>query len=124
MITTILFNSVCLCLIAFIMYWFWISRPKLNEIKNDESINIQIANGAYSPARLSIPERDEVVITFIRNDQSPCAEVVSFSSIEKEFNIPLDKPTKISLGHLAKGRYPFHCHMKMYQGELEVRDQR
>ena len=91
-----LINLLCIALIGFIIWWFWLYKPS-NETKVDASTSIVVKDGVYSPARINISANTPTEITFLRQDKSGCSATV-----------------------LEKGEYPFHCQMQMYKGVLIV----
>jgi plastocyanin domain-containing protein len=93
-------NLAGVALIVLIVWWFWIY--KLSSITLQEGvIEVIVKDGVYQPSNIKIRANEATTITFNRVDPSPCSETLL---------IPASLP----------GRYPFHCQMKMYVGELVV----
>lgn len=116
MITTIV-NLAGLCLIGLIIWWFWLS--KLNTLtKADDFIEIKVKNGVYQPAFIQVKVNHPVTLRFIREDASPCAEVVVFGSLNINEQLPLHKPKDIVLTLKNIGEYEFTCQMGMYRGKI------
>lgn len=116
MITTIA-NIIGLCLIALIVWWFWLS--KLNSfIKADDFIEIKVKDGVYQPAYIQVKANHPVTLRFIREDASPCAEVVVFDALNISEQLPLHIPKDIVLTLKDIGEYEFTCQMGMYRGKI------
>lgn len=114
-----LINIAGLVLIALIVWWFWLYKPMDVELTAKDKV-IVVDNGIYTPSRIRLPPNQEVTLTFLRKDSSPCAEMVVIPGLEFSTNLPVGKEKKIALPAMAKGEYDFHCQMKMYRGQLIV----
>lgn len=117
-------NLLGLGLIALIVWWFWLYKPKTVEVKNTNTkteLTIIVEKGVYQPANISISENTPVKLTFIRKDDSPCSSVVLFPELEISAELPLNKSFDILLPAMEKGQYAFHCQMKMYSGNIFVK---
>ncbi|MBB1318628.1 cupredoxin domain-containing protein [Shewanella sp. SR43-4] len=114
-----LINLLCIALIGFIIWWFWLYKPT-KDSSVDASTLILVKDGVYTPARIKISANTPTEITFLRQDKSGCSATVLLPDLEISQDLALDKPTTISLPALEKGEYPFHCQMQMYKGVLIV----
>lgn len=114
-----LINIAGIFLIIFIVWWFWIKKPKPVKALSDE-INILVKNGVYSPARIEVKVGQNVKLTFLREDPSPCAEKVIFDKMNITLDLPVNKKVSLSLTPEQAGEYSFACQMKMYTGALVV----
>jgi plastocyanin domain-containing protein len=106
-------------LIALIVWWFWLYKPKETEL-NDTEVVITVENGVYSPARIKVSANQPVEIKFIRKDPSPCAESLLIPDLQVSEMLPLNKVKTILLPALSAGDYAFHCQMQMYRGQIKV----
>ncbi len=113
-------NLSGLALIGFIVWWFWLYKPKEVAL-SDDALRVVVENGVYAPARIALPANKAVSVTFLRKDASPCAGMVVFSELEISEELPVNKPKAIQLPALAPGEYAFTCQMQMYRGELVVK---
>jgi plastocyanin domain-containing protein len=121
----IIINLIGLALIALIIWWFWLYKTKATAVAGrtasaTESINITVENGIYQPARVAVNEDSPITLNFIRKDASPCAATVIFPDLELNAELPLNKNFTVKIPALKKGRYDFHCPMKMYVGSVIV----
>ena len=116
-------NLIGLGLIALIVWWFWLYKPKFiqaKKIENEGGITIVIEDGVYQPARISINKNSPTRLSFIRKDASPCAAMVVFPGLDISVELPLNKAFIVDLPAMKKGEYAFHCQMKMYSGSVLV----
>lgn len=118
--STLIVNLAGLALIALIVWWFWLSRPKARSAAGDGPIEIVVNDGVYAPARIEVRAGAPVTLRFRRRDASPCAEQVRFDELGIAEELPLGEAKDITLTAPAPGEYEFTCQMKMYRGVLVV----
>ena len=114
-------NLAGIALIGLIAWWFWFYKPPAAVVEQDELLII-VDGGVYTPAHLKLPADTPAVLTFLRKDASPCAEVVMIPELEISRTLPVDQAVSIAIPALAPGEYAFHCQMQMYRGVLTVAD--
>jgi plastocyanin domain-containing protein len=115
----LVFNSIGILLIIFIVWWFLVKKPKAKNVENG-SVEVLIKDGVYQPASIHAKAGKELTINFLRKDESPCSEYVIFDDFNISAKLPLNEPHAITLKPEKPGKYPFTCQMKMYRGELIV----
>ena len=115
----IFINLLGLLLIAFIVWWFWVFKPKA-VTADKKIITVIVENGTYQPSRIQWPAGQSATLRFLRKDPSPCAATVVFADLNLSEELPLNKKKDINLPALQAGGYAFTCQMKMYRGELIV----
>lgn len=117
-------NIAGLLLIALIVWWFWLYKPKDYQLKKgglvDNDLVIVVENGAYQPSHIKLPANESVSLRFLRKDASPCAEMLLFPDLQISATLPLNKTKTIQLPAMVSGNYAFHCQMQMYRGQLTV----
>lgn len=118
---TMIINILGLVLIGFIVWWFWLSKPRIQAAQAKGIIEIQVKEGVYQPAYIEAPLLQPIVLRFIRQDASPCAESVVFTSLNISKALPLRQPVDIQLKLEQPGEYEFTCQMGMYRGRIIVR---
>ena len=118
--TAILVNIIGIILMALVIWWFMIAKPKATQIKGD-TIDIRVNNGVYVPAVIQAKKGETLHLRFIRQDKSPCAEVVLFDDLNISAKLPLNKPHIITLTIAEPREYEFTCQMGMYRGKLIVK---
>jgi plastocyanin domain-containing protein len=112
-------NLVGVGLIALIVWWFWLYKPKaMTQLSKD--LVVTVDNGVYSPARITLKRDVEHSLQFLRKDASPCAEMLVIPKLDISETLSVNKQTTIKLPKMGPGSYEFHCQMKMYKGLLLV----
>jgi plastocyanin domain-containing protein len=119
-------NVLALALMAFIVWWFWLSKPKAHKSSGENAskdvVEIVADNGTYTPALIETQKNRRLVLRFIRKDPSPCAEKVQFPALDIYADLEVDQPKEITLTPSNPGDYEFTCQMGMYRGKLVVTD--
>ncbi len=108
--------------IGLIVWWFWLSRPRAQRASEGAPIDIVVADGVYTPARIEVPAGRPVTLRFLRKDPSPCAEKVVFDEFNTVRDLPLGQPVDLTIVPERPGEYDFTCQMKMYRGTLVVKN--
>lgn len=116
----LIINVAGVLLIALIIWWFWLYKPKEKQVGDDDLVVI-VENGMYKPSHIVMDSNDVHDITFLRKDASPCAETLMIPQLEINEILPLNKPTTIHIPPLNQGKYAFHCQMKMYKGTISIK---
>lgn len=112
-------NTTGFALIALIVWWFWLYKPREVEIDKGKVV-ILVENGSYQPAHIRLAANQVNELHFLRKDPSPCAEMLLLPDLEISESLPLNKAKTIELPPLKAGEYDFHCQMQMYRGSLKV----
>ena len=110
-----------LALIGLIVWWFWLYRPQAARAAGSQPIEIVVADGVYTPARIEVPAGKPVTLRFLRKDPSPCAEKALFDSLGISADLPVGKPLDVTVTPPQPGEYEFTCQMRMYRGMLVAR---
>ena len=84
--TTLIVNLIGLILIGLIIWWFIFSKPKATRIKGN-TIDIKVHDGIYEPSVIKAKKGQSLHLRFLREDESPCSEVVISTSA---LNYPLE----------------------------------
>jgi plastocyanin domain-containing protein len=106
--------------IGFIIWWFWLAKPKAKISRQNDIIEVIAENGVYSPSFIQADKGQPLTLRFVRKDANPCAEKVVFADLNKSTDLPLDEPRDITLTIDTPGTYEFTCQMGMYRGKLLV----
>jgi plastocyanin domain-containing protein len=114
-------NAAGIVVMALIVWWFWLYRPKTARAAGTRPIEILVADGVYSPSRIEVPAGQAVTLRFLRKDPSPCAQKVIFDALGISRDLPIDKSQELVLTPDKAGEYEFTCEMGMYRGKLIVR---
>ncbi len=116
-----LVNLAGLAAIAFVVWWFWLSRPRAVQAAGSGPIEVTVENGVYTPSVIQVPAGAPVRLRFVRKDPSPCAEEVRFDDLGVAADLPFGKPRDIVVTPPGPGDYTFTCQMRMYRGTLRAR---
>jgi plastocyanin domain-containing protein len=116
----LLVNIVAITLFVFIIWWFWLSSPRIQK-SDAELIDIIVDNGVYRPSNIQVKQNQNLTLRFLRKDASPCAEKVIFKDLNLSADLPVEKQVEIKIPTDQKGEYSFTCQMQMYRGMLSVK---
>lgn len=112
----VLFGSAGL---ASLIYWFFLGkREKLAASSTDIKI---VVSGGYSPATVYVPVGKPAKLTFLRTDANSCLEELIVPDLKISKDLPLNSPISITVTITSPGKYPFHCGMNMYHGQIIAR---
>jgi plastocyanin domain-containing protein len=118
----LLVDVLALAVIGFVIWWFWLYKPQaVSHRLAGQPIEIIVANGVYTPARIEQPQGQALVLRFLRQDPSPCAEQVQFAELGISAELPLNRPVDVQVPAQAPGEYGFSCQMQMYRGTLIIK---
>lgn len=115
----LLINLAGLILIALIVWWFWLYKPKATQLSEDDLLII-VENGVYQPSQIQLSSGKPHDLIFLRKDASGCSETLLIPELEISETLPLNKRTTVHVPSLAPGEYAFHCQMQMYKGLVTV----
>lgn len=110
-------NLAGIVIIAFIVWWFWLSRPTAQRASSNV-VDILVENGTYTPARIEVEAGKKVTLRFMRKDAGPCAEKVIFEQFDVNTDLAINEVTEIEVTPNEPGEYVFTCQMQMYKGSL------
>jgi len=119
---TLLVNAGGIALMALVVWWFWLWRPRQLAHAQEGAIDITVAGGVYDPDYIEVKRGDKLVLRFHREDPSPCAAQVEFHGLGINEALPVGKTKTIELTPEQAGLFRFTCQMQMYQGKLRVVD--
>jgi len=118
----LLVDVLALAAIGFIVWWFWLYKPRAVHGANAAGpVEIIVADGVYSPARIEQPQGQALVLRFLRRDPNPCAEQVQFADLGINVELPLNRPVDVTVPAQRPGEYDFSCQMQMYRGRLIIK---
>ncbi|WP_097459363.1 cupredoxin domain-containing protein [Mangrovitalea sediminis] len=118
----LLVNLAGLLIAAFVVWWFWLWKPRQALVSAGRPIDILVDDGIYEPAYIETPKGQPLTLRFLRKDASPCAEQVIFHGLDISETLPIGKPKEIRFTPKQAGTFRFTCQMQMYQGQLKVTD--
>ena len=116
----ILINTLGLILVATVIWWFWLWKPKASIKVTSGVISIVVDNGAYDPAIIEAKVGSTLTLQFLRKDKAPCSETVIFDDFGISAELAINQKTDIVLDLKEAGEFEFTCQMGMYRGRLLV----
>lgn len=112
-------NLIGFVLIALIIWWFLIAKPKAI-VASQSFIDIIVQNGMYNPSVIKTKANHPIKLCFLRKDNTPCAEYVIFNDFNINAKLPYNKKFVILIEPQKPGTYEFTCQMGMYRGTLII----
>lgn len=116
----VMVNLLGLLLIGFIVWWFWLARPK-QVAASAAAVEVVVDNGVYTPAAIEVTKGETIKLNFKRLDPSPCAEQVIFPRLGVSAELPLNLTRSVVVTPHSAGEFEFTCQMGMYRGKLLVK---
>ena len=111
-------NIAGLALMVAVVWWFWLAGKRKAVQASEGVVEIRVANGVYVPDRVAIPSGKATTFRFIREDPTPCAEIVKFDGLSISRELPLNTAVDLSIRCDEPGEYTFTCQMGMYRGHM------
>lgn len=115
-------NIIGVLLIVLIAWWFWFSQAE-QVLAQGGAIDVEVSNGSYSPANITIEANKPFALHVKRLDPSPCAEMLQIPKLDINETLKVNERHTITLPPLEPGEYAFHCQMQMYRGTINVVEQ-
>ena len=115
-----LINTLGIALMGFIVWWFWLWKPKQIPRVTNTVQRVVVENGSYQPANLVVPLGRETTLHFLRKDPSPCSSTVVFPQWDLSAELPLNEEVEVTITPREIGVFPFTCQMQMYRGDIHV----
>lgn len=119
--TTLAVNLAGLAIIAFVVWWFWISESSGRTATVGASgaqEAVVVVKGGYSPDRIVVTAGKPVRLTFNRQESATCSEKVVFDDFGVIRDLPEGENVTIELTPPEPGEYGFQCQMGMLHGTL------
>lgn len=117
----ILLNILIVAVIIFIIYWFFLYKPKPAKLIDAGEVTIVVENGVYQPNRIAAIVGQPLTIHFQLKDDAHCAKKVIFSDFDVSVELNKEQVTDILITPTKTGEFQFACPMAMYKGTLEVK---
>ncbi len=118
--STLLINIVGVLAMLAIVWWFWLWKPGKGTQLVAGSVDVEVANGTYSPAVIDVRAGEALTLNLLRTDASPCSEYFIIDGLDVSAQLPINREYPLRLPPLSAGEYRMHCQMNMYQGLLRV----
>lgn len=75
-------------------------------------------DGGYRPAAITVKAGRPVELTFVRQEQSGCGNVVRFPGLNVERTLKTGEKSVVTFTPKKPGTIPFTCAMGMYRGQV------
>ncbi len=123
MIALVLANGIGALLIAFVVWWFWMSSSTAS-VASVGDLGVQealiVVKDGYTPDRIVVNAGSPVRLTFNRQESTTCSEMVVFDDFGVSRRLPEGEKVTIELEPDEPGEYGFQCQMGMLKGTLVV----
>jgi plastocyanin domain-containing protein len=120
----IIVNLIGAGLIALIIWYFWLSKPKAAKVAATSG-GVQeafiVVNGGYSPDTIQVEAGKPVRLMFNRQESGPCSEKVILDSFGVSADLPEGKTVPVEFTPTEPGEYEFACQMGMLRGKVIAR---
>lgn len=123
----LLVNLVGAALIAWIVWYFWLSR-RVETVAMGESsrqglpVDVHITvKGGYRPDTIVLRPGERARLHFTRREASTCGEELLIPSLGKHLYLPENQTVTLEVTPDKPGEHEFTCGMSMYRGRLIVR---
>ncbi len=95
--------------------------PVANASRRVQRATIQVDNGVYSPANLTVTSGKPVEFTFIGGKAMGCGASLVFPDLGIKKQLAPGKKTVVTFMPKKSGPLRFTCAMNMYQGRVTVK---
>jgi plastocyanin domain-containing protein len=112
-----------LLLIAFIIWFFWLKKPKGMRAaitRSGYQEAMILVKGGYTPDVIVVEHGKPVRLNFRREETASCSEMVLFPDFNKSARLPTGKTVAVEFLPEKPGEYEFACQMGMLRGKLIV----
>jgi plastocyanin domain-containing protein len=110
-------------LIAFIVWFFWLKKPKGMRAAVTSSGHQEamiLVKGGYTPDVIVVQHGKPVRLNFRREETASCSEIVLFPDFDKSAQLPTGETVAVEFVPQDPGEYEFTCQMGMFRGKLIV----
>lgn len=87
---------------------------------NAQIISMEVTEKGFEPSTVHAMPGKLLTLRITRTTDATCATAISVPSKKLKVDLPLNKPTEVKLGKLAKGEIRFACGMGMSGGKIIV----
>jgi plastocyanin domain-containing protein len=113
-------NVIGIIFIILIAFWFWMPKKEEGVRASTKKIQIKVADGIYTPSLIEARVGQHIVLEFIREDKTPCSEMVIFADFNQSLQLNINEPKTIKIFAKTPGTFEFTCQMGMYRGKLLI----
>ena len=110
-------------LICMIIKFFWMKGKNTGSaiaLKNGVQEQLIIVKGGYTPDTIIVKRDLPVRLTFRREENSSCSEMVLLPDFDKSLKLPEGEEVSVEFVPKQVGEFEFACQMGMLRGKLIV----
>lgn len=110
-------------LICMIIKFFWMkgkNKGSAIALKNGVQEQLIIVKGGYTPDTIIVKRDLPVRLTFKREENSSCSEMVLLPDFDKSLKLPEGEEVSVEFVPKQVGEFEFACQMGMLRGKLIV----
>jgi plastocyanin domain-containing protein len=110
-------------LICMIIKFFWMKGKNTGSaiaLKNGVQEQLIIVKGGYTPDTIIVKRDLPVRLTFRREENASCSEMVLLPDFDKSLKLPEGEEVSVEFVPKQVGEFEFACQMGMLRGKLIV----
>lgn len=121
-LATVLVNGSAVALLGLIPWWFWFWGGTEATATHDSDVQMQtiVVRGGYAPDRITVQAGVPLKLTFDRQEDDSCSEIVMFPDFAIHQSLAAFASTTVTFTPTEPGEFPFMCEMNMLRGKLVV----
>ena len=119
----VLVDLLGLALIAFIVWFFWLVKPKgvrAAATTSGYQEQLVLVKGGYTPDVIVVEAGKPVRLNFVRQESASCTEMVLLPAFNKSATLPEGQTVPIEFLPKEPGEFEFACQMGMIRGKVIV----
>ena len=119
----ILVDLLGLALIAFIVWFFWLVKPKgvrAAATTSGYQEQLVLVKGGYTPDVIVVEAGKPVRLNFVRQESTSCTEMVLLPAFNKSATLPEGQMVPMEFLPKEPGEFEFACQMGMIRGKVIV----
>ena len=119
----VLVDLLGLALIAFIVWFFWLVKPKgvrAAATASGYQEQLVLVKGGYTPDVIVVEAGKPVRLNFVRQESTSCTEMVLLPAFDKSATLPEGQMVPMEFLPKEPGEFEFACQMGMIRGKVIV----
>ena len=119
----VLVDLLGLALIAFIVWFFWLVKPKgvrAAATTSGYQEQLVLVKGGYTPDVIVVEAGKPVRLNFVRQESVSCTEMVLLPAFNKSAKLPEGQMVPVEFLPKEPGEFEFACQMGMIRGKVIV----
>ena len=119
----VLVDLLGLALIAFIVWFFWLVKPKgvrAAATASGYQEQLVLVKGGYTPDVIVVEAGKPVRLNFVRQESVSCTEMVLLPAFNKSAKLPEGQMVPMEFLPKEPGEFEFACQMGVIRGKVIV----